>query len=108
MTHIFNCQCSLCRAKFPLFISQDGTPAHQGVANLCKSHAHEGIRYLHHIELAPPVTLSKKEKQAYYRIANHYKFLMQTFFDCFQYPRLIFLEAGAACWSLMRLWGWEA
>ncbi|KAK9802802.1 hypothetical protein WJX73_008081 [Symbiochloris irregularis] len=80
------------RERFPLFVSQDGTPAHEGVANMSKSYASQGIRYMHHLELEPPKTLTKKENKAYYRIANHYKFIMETFFDCFKYPRLILLE----------------
>lgn len=28
----------------------------------------------------------------YYRIANHYKFILQQMFDCRQYERLIFVE----------------
>ena len=28
----------------------------------------------------------------YYRIANHYKFIMQQMFDCRQYERLIIVE----------------
>ena len=77
-------------------MSQDGTPPHAGVANLTKAYASQGIRYMHHVELEAPTTLNKKENRAYYRIANHYKFIMQTFFDCFKYPRLIILEVGVA------------
>ena len=51
-----------------------------------------GVSYLHHMELKPPVPLNRKENLAYYRIANHYKFIMQTFFDCLHVPRLIILE----------------
>lgn len=32
------------------------------------------------------------EKIEYYRIANHYRYIFKTFFDCFLYPRLIILE----------------
>ena len=32
------------------------------------------------------------EKIEYYRIANHYRYIFRTFFDCFLYPRLIILE----------------
>ena len=55
----------------------------------------QGVHYLHHMELVPPVPKSKKESLAYYRIANHYKFILQTFFDCFQFQRLIILEVTA-------------
>lgn len=54
------------------------------------------MRYLHHLETRPPETLTRKENKAYYRIANHYNFIMRTFFDCFGYPRLILLEVGLA------------
>ena len=81
-----------CRQRFPLFVSQDGTPPNQEVANLVHSLGQQGVRYLHHMELQPPKTKSRKESLAYYRIANHYKFIMQTFLDCFRFPRLIILE----------------
>ena len=47
---------------------------------------------------APPPPTShahaRSEKVAYYRIANHYKFLLRTFFDCLGFERLIILEVG--------------
>ena len=82
-----------CRRKFPLYISQDGKVPKAAVANLAKSYADRGIRYLHHREEAPPIRLlNRRENLAYYRIANHYKFILQTFFECFGYSRLIILE----------------
>ena len=60
--------------------------------------ASKGVSYLHHKELKPPVPLNRKENLAYYRIANHYKFIMQTFFDCLRVPRLIILEVSSATW----------
>ena len=83
-----------------MFVSQDGTPANAEVANLTKSYASQGVRYMHHVELTVPQTLTKKENKAYYRIANHYKFIMQTFFDCFKYPRLILLEVSKSAFVL--------
>ena len=78
------------RQQYPLFVSQDGTPPNALAAR--------GVHYLHHMELAAPVPKSPKESLAYYRIANHYKFIMQTFFDCFRFPRLIILEVcNPAC-----------
>ena len=52
------------------------------------------MSYLHHKELIKPVTKTDKlwDKIAYYRIANHYRWIFQTMFECFQYPRLIILE----------------
>lgn len=83
------------RQLFPLYISQDGAVPKPKVADLAKSLNVQGISYLHHHEDMPPEPLtSKRENLAYYRIANHYKFLMQTFFDCFGYSRLIILEAS--------------
>ena len=29
---------------------------------------------------------------AYYRISDHYKFILMQIFDCFQYEKIIFLE----------------
>ena len=81
------------RQKFPLYISQDGPVPNPRVAELAKALDAEGFSYLHHQEDKPPEPLtSKKENLAYYRIANHYKFLMRTFFDCFGYSKLIILE----------------
>ena len=37
----------------------------------------------------------RSEKVVYYRIANHYRFILRTFFDCFAFQRLIILEVGA-------------
>lgn len=75
---------------FPLFISQDGNdPAVQDVV-----YRHLGrVQYMQHLELKPPIPDNpKKERLVYYRIANHYKFIFKTFFECFGYWRLIILE----------------
>lgn len=34
----------------------------------------------------------RKERVAYYRIANHYKFIMQQLFDCRRFDKLIIVE----------------
>ncbi len=54
------------------------------------------VSYLHHRELTKPVTKTSNawDKLAYYRIANHYKFIFKTFFDCFGYPHVIILEVS--------------
>ena len=54
------------------------------------------VSYLHHRELTKPVTKTSNawDKLAYYRIANHYKFILKTFFDCFGYPHVIILEVS--------------
>lgn len=36
--------------------------------------------------------LNRNENLAYYRIANHYKYILQTMFDCLQYKKAIILE----------------
>lgn len=38
------------------------------------------------------VCVCRKERVAYYRIANHYKFIMQQLFDCQRYDKLIIVE----------------
>ena len=84
-----------CREKFPLYISQDGPIPNPRVAELAKHLAKDGINYMHHKEDKPPEPMTtKKENLAYYRISNHYKFLMRTFFECFGYNKLIILEAS--------------
>lgn len=47
---------------------------------------------MNHVEEHVPKKNAPGENVAYYRIANHYKFLLRTFFDCFEYPKLIILE----------------
>ena len=91
----------MCRRKFPLHISQDGS--HEETRDAARSFLPR-VRYLSHYELEMPVPRQRKENIAYYRIANHYKFIMRTFFDCFQFPRIIILEVrdwppAASCMS---------
>ena len=81
----------LCRRKFPLHISQDGS--HEDTRNAARSFLPR-VRYLSHYELEAPIPRQRRENIAYYRISNHYKFIMRTFFDCFEYPRLIILEVS--------------
>ncbi|KAL6771861.1 hypothetical protein ACKKBG_A28055 [Auxenochlorella protothecoides x Auxenochlorella symbiontica] len=75
--------------RFPLYISQDSDAP--GVQEVIEQHL-DKLRYLQHREVAPPIPSNKREILAYYRIANHYKFIFQTFFDCFGFARLIILE----------------
>ncbi|KAK9868373.1 hypothetical protein WJX84_008202 [Apatococcus fuscideae] len=77
------------RRKFPLHISQDGS--HEETKEVARGFLPR-VRYLSHYELAAPIPRQRKENIAYYRIANHYKFIFQTFFDCFNFPRIIILE----------------
>lgn len=93
------------RQKFPLHVSQDGN--NTAVAELARSkdpavfnmsHVEPGlvpsIFHMQHIEQDNFPTRKKAEPVAYYRIASHYKFVMQQIFDCWQYPKLIILEVG--------------
>uniref|UniRef100_A0A061QS26 Alpha-1,3-mannosyl-glycoprotein 2-beta-N-acetylglucosaminyltransferase n=2 Tax=Tetraselmis sp. GSL018 TaxID=582737 RepID=A0A061QS26_9CHLO len=75
-------------AKFPLHVSQDGT--HAGVKSTVLRHSE--FKHLNHIESKAPQPLNKKENVAYYRIANHYKFILFTMFDCLGYRKAIILE----------------
>lgn len=77
------------RKKFPLFISQDGKD--KRVRDFARSLAPD-VTYINHIEERAPVPPNRKERIAYYRIANHYKFIMQQLFDCRNYERLIIVE----------------
>ena len=77
------------RVKFPIFVSQDrNAPSVQDTvySNLSR------VKYLQHEELADPILDSPTEKMVYYKIAQHYKFVLRTMFDCFNYPRVILLE----------------
>lgn len=78
-------------ARFPLFLSQDG--ASEGVQAVAEAYLPRGLRYMQREERELPTPNSpEKESVAYYRIANHYKFLLRTLFDCFGYPRVIIVE----------------
>lgn len=77
------------RLKFPLFVSQDFNAS--GVQDVVEQHL-DKLSYLQHYEEREPVTERKKEPVVYYRIANHYKFILRTMFDCFGFQRVIILE----------------
>ena len=80
------------RQKFPLFISQDGS--NRAVALLARSFAPH-VSHMQHIEADNFPTRKVSEPVAYYRIASHYKFVMQQMFDCWGYPKLIILEVNS-------------
>ena len=82
------------REEFPLYVSQDGPVPSEEVAKVAISFADRGVSYLHHKEETVPERLTKKESLAYYRIANHYKFILKTMFDCFGFQRLILVEVS--------------
>ncbi|KAL4439675.1 hypothetical protein ABPG75_002676 [Micractinium tetrahymenae] len=77
------------RRKFLLFVSQDFNAT--GVQDVVEQHL-DKLSYLQHYEEREPVTERKKEPVVYYRIANHYKFILKTMFDCFGFQRVIILE----------------
>ena len=45
-----------------------------------------------HQQHAALMVADSRERTAYYRIADHYRFVLRTLFDCFRYPRVIILE----------------
>ena len=53
-------------------------------------------RYLQHIELVEPIKRNRREPLVYYRIANHYQFILRQLFDCFQYPNVLVVEVSGA------------
>ena len=77
-----------------MYVSQDGPVPNKEVAKVAFSFANRGVSYLHHKEETVPERLTKKESLAYYRIANHYKFILRTMFDCFGFQRLILVEVS--------------
>ena len=50
------------------------------------------VTYLSHQQRARPMVADSSKRAAYYRIAEHYRFVLHTLFDCFRYPRVIILE----------------
>jgi hypothetical protein len=52
------------------------------------------ITYLSHQQRGASMVSDSRENAAYYRIAEHYRFVLRTLFDCFEYPRVIILEVG--------------
>ena len=86
---IMTCVLLPARQMFPLHISQDGNQS--GIAELARSYA-PAIFHMQHVEPDNFPTKKQNEPVAYYRIASHYRFIMQQIFDCWQYPKLIFLE----------------
>eukprot|EP00873_Tetraselmis_striata_P034777 jgi/Tetstr1/455041/TSEL_041897.t1 len=74
--------------RFPLYVSQDGS--YPGIKDVVVRHKDFG--YLNHLETQAPQPLTHKENLAYYRISNHYKFILGVMFDCLQYKKAIILE----------------
>ncbi len=52
------------------------------------------ITYLSHQQRGASMVSDSRENAAYYRIAEHYRFVLGTLFDCFEYPRVIILEVA--------------
>ena len=62
---------------------------------LAKERTARQITYLSHQQRAVPMVADSREKTAYYRIAEHYRFVLSTLFECLRYPRVIILEVRA-------------
>ncbi len=62
---------------------------------LAKERTARQITYLSHQQRAVPMVADSREKTAYYRIADHYRFVLSTLFECLRYPRVIILEVRA-------------
>lgn len=62
---------------------------------LAKERTARQITYLSHQQRAVPMVADSREKPAYYRIADHYRFVLSTLFECLRYPRVIVLEVRA-------------
>lgn len=76
--------------KFPLFVSQDGNNSE--VAETLHAYT-DALWAMEHVELQEPQRrLNRNENLAYYRIANHYKFVFLQMFDCLGFSNLIILE----------------
>ena len=58
------------------------------------------VTYLSHQQRARPMVADSSERAAYYRIAEHYRFVLRTLFDCFRYPRVIILEVDLLSYVL--------
>ena len=96
------------RRKFPLHISQDGN--NSAVADFASNPAAAvshgeldhvdpadmpHVLHMQHVQADSFPTRAASEPIAYYRISDHYKFVMQQIFDCWQYPKLIILEVSS-------------
>ncbi|XP_024518016.1 alpha-1,3-mannosyl-glycoprotein 2-beta-N-acetylglucosaminyltransferase-like [Selaginella moellendorffii] len=75
-------------AKFPLFISQDGTDQQVRL----KARSFPQFTYMQHLDDEPIHTQSPGEIIAYYKIARHYKWALSQLFDRHSFSRVIILE----------------
>lgn len=50
------------------------------------------VVHMQHVQADSFPSRAAPEPIAYYRISDHYKYVMQQIFDCWQYPKLIILE----------------
>lgn len=90
------------RRKFPLYVSQDSNPLDSEVTSVIKSFINKGVRHMMHTPVPVANASTSAYSHPYVRIASHYKHVLQTFFDCFHYPRLLMLEVGMHCKEAMR------
>lgn len=75
-------------AKYPLFVSQDGT--HPGVKS--KALSYDQLTYMQHLDFEPVHTERPGELIAYYKIARHYKWALDELFHKHKFNRVIILE----------------
>lgn len=75
-------------AKFPLFISQDGTNPDVKT----KAQSYSQITYMQHLDSEPVHTERPGEMIAYYKIARHYKWALDELFIRHNFSRVIILE----------------
>lgn len=75
-------------AKFPLFVSQDGTSP--DVKKIALSYSQ--ITYMQHLDFEPVHTERPGELIAYYKIARHYKWALDELFLKHNFDRVIILE----------------
>ncbi|XP_029123461.1 alpha-1,3-mannosyl-glycoprotein 2-beta-N-acetylglucosaminyltransferase isoform X2 [Elaeis guineensis] len=75
-------------AKFPVFVSQDGTNPDVKT----KALSYSQITYMQHLESEPVRTERPGEIIAYYKIARHYKWALDELFTKHNFSRVIILE----------------
>ncbi|KAL3655606.1 hypothetical protein CASFOL_000002 [Castilleja foliolosa] len=75
-------------AKYPLFISQDGSDPHVKSKGL----SYDQLTYMQHLDFEPVHTERPGELIAYYKIARHYKWALDQLFYKHKFSRVIILE----------------
>ncbi|GMH13479.1 hypothetical protein Nepgr_015320 [Nepenthes gracilis] len=75
-------------SKYPLFISQDGSDLQ--VKN--KALGYNKISYMQHLDYGPVQTERPGELIAYYKIASHYKWVLDKLFYQHNFSKVVILE----------------